>query len=279
MMCTNPKTCWWDGGNILASFIEVNRAANITNYLIIALDDAVGAACRAARAPYVRIDLAVPDAQKGSRGANMISTLKYELLADVLLMGYAVLVVDLDLAFLRNPFAHLVRDADLEGSSDGFTRGWAGGQLASVSDRSMGWGGGGLYSQLFTINVGCVFVQPSPRTVALMRRVAAALRAKPAWDQQVFNEILLSPGYAERPTHGVSLRVMDHLLWANSKTFFKSERARFFPGATASAPMPVMVHMNYHPDKHKRMVCVIDRYLHGKPDACDAFPGGSEKGT
>lgn len=244
MTCLNPKTCWWGGGNILASFIMVNKRIGITNYLIIALDDTVSNWCEKEGAPYIRVDLEVPDAQKGSRGANMISTLKYDLLADVMLMGYAILVVDLDLVFLRNPFDHLHRDSDLEGSSDGFTKGWAGGQISSVSDKSMGWGGGGLYTQLFTINVGCVFVQPSPRTVALARRVAAALKAKPAWDQQVFNEILLMPGYAERPTHGVSLRVMDHMLWVNSKTFFKSERRHFFPGASATAKMPVMVHMN-----------------------------------
>ena len=43
--------------------------------------------------------------------------------------------------------------------------------------------------------------------------------------------------------------------WANSKVFFFSQRASFFPGApTPPEKLPVMVHMNYHPDKHKRMV-------------------------
>ena len=36
-----------------------------------------------------------------------------------------------------------------------------------------------------------------------------------------------------------------------------------------------MVHMNYHPDKHKRMLCVWERYVEGRKDACDGFkPGG-----
>ena len=35
-----------------------------------------------------------------------------------------------------------------------------------------------------------------------------------------------------------------------------------------------MIHMNYHPDKHKRMLCVWARYIEGKHDACDAFPAG-----
>ena len=34
----------------------------------------------------------------------MISTLKYGLLRQALLMGFAILVVDLDLVFLKDPF-------------------------------------------------------------------------------------------------------------------------------------------------------------------------------
>lgn len=73
----------------------------------------------------------------------------------------------------------------------------------------------------------------------------------------------------------VAVRVMDYMLWANSKVFFFSQRAAFFPGKpTPPDKLPVMVHMNYHPDKHKRMLCVWDRYVNGKHSACDAFPAG-----
>ena len=52
----------------------------------------------------------------------------------------------------------------------------------------------------------------------------------------------------------VAVRVMHYLQWVNSKVFFYSMRSRFFPGKpTAEKDLPVMVHMNYHPDKHKRM--------------------------
>jgi hypothetical protein len=42
---------------------------------------------------------------------------------------------------------------------------------------------------------------------------------------------------------------------------------------------PYARHMNYHPDKHKRMLCLIARYHDGRVDACDQMPGGSEPGT
>ena len=32
----------------------------------------------------------------------------------------------------------------------------------------MGWGGGGLYVQHFTLNVGCAFLRPTPRAVLLL---------------------------------------------------------------------------------------------------------------
>ena len=62
---------------------------------------------------------------------------------------------------------------------------------------------------------------------------------------------------------------------ANSKVFFFSMRRQFFPGKpTPLEKQPVMVHMNYHPDKHKRMLCVWERYVNERHDACDSLPQG-----
>ena len=38
--------------------------------------------------------------------------------------------------------------------------------------------------------------------------------------------------------------------------------------------LPVMVHINYHPDKWERMKAVIDFYQNGKHEALEAFPDG-----
>lgn len=53
----------------------------------------------------------------------------------------------------------------------------------------------------------------------------------------------------------------------------------YLPGATSTAPTPILVHFNYHPDKHKRMLCIMDRYFYGNVSACDDFPRGSEPGS
>eukprot|EP00967_Tisochrysis_lutea_P014375 scaffold16140_cov28-Tisochrysis_lutea.AAC.3 len=42
---------------------------------------------------------------------------------------------------------------------------------------------------------------------------------------------------------------MQYNQFMNSKVFFFSERQKYFPGkATSHDDMPVMIHMNYHPD-------------------------------
>ena len=73
----------------------------------------------------------------------------------------------------------------------------------------------------------------------------------------------------------VSARVMDIYKFMNSKVLFKDVRHR---QQKAQPATPVMVHINYHPDKHNRMKAVFN-YYEGDPHALDKFPGGSELGT
>jgi hypothetical protein len=39
---------------------------------------------------------------------------------------------------------------------------------------------------------------------------------------------------------------------------------------------PVTIHVNYHPDKHPRMLAIVDYYMRGKRAALQPFPDGSE---
>lgn len=47
-------------------------------------------------------------------------------------LGYAVLLSDVDIVFLQNPFLHLHRDCDVESMSDGWDNATAYGELVAV---------------------------------------------------------------------------------------------------------------------------------------------------
>lgn len=69
---------------------------------------------------------------------------------------------------------------------------------------------------------------------------------------------------------------MDIYEFMNSKVLFKDVRKR---DKALRPPKPVMVHCNYHPDKHERMRAIFKYYNDGDEHALDSFPGGSEKGS
>lgn len=71
----------------------------------------------------------------------------------------------------------------------------------------------------------------------------------------------------------VTRRVMDYYKFMNSKILFKNLRhnAQMF-----ASIKPVMVHVNYHPDKFERMKAVWAKYIDGDDQALQPFPDGSE---
>ena len=40
--------------------------------------------------------------------------------------------------------------------------------------------------------------------------------------------------------------------------------------------LPARSQVNYHPNKHERMLAIVDRYVKGDMKALDPFPDGSE---
>jgi arabinosyltransferase len=125
------------------------------------------------------------------------------------------------------------------------------------------------------LNSGLFYVRANDRTKALMQRVAARLHKEKAWDQSVYNEEIFYLSHGDYKSPQVSVRVMDYFKFMNSKVLFKN--VRYLP--EEQQPMPVMVHMNYHPDKTQRMRGAVDYYLYGDKEALKSFPGGSEPGS
>jgi len=60
---------------------------------------------------------------------HAVSGLKFKILQRFLNLGYAVLLSDVDIIVLRNPFDHLFKDSDVESMSDGWNNQTAYGML------------------------------------------------------------------------------------------------------------------------------------------------------
>ncbi|CAF2257158.1 unnamed protein product [Brassica napus] len=98
---------------------SVKRLA-IKNYLVVALDDYIESFCKQNDVAYYKRN---PDKELdavGKTGGNhAVSGLKFRVLREFLQLGYGVLLSDVDIVFLKNPFSHLYRDSDVESMSDG----------------------------------------------------------------------------------------------------------------------------------------------------------------
>ena len=104
---------------MLETFVTNVKRAGVTNFLVIALDDHTAKAMESAGVAAWR---AHPETMLQDKSASNhgISGLKFQFLKQFLLLGYHVLLSDVDIVTLQNPFEHLHRDVDIEGLSDGF---------------------------------------------------------------------------------------------------------------------------------------------------------------
>ncbi|XXG49389.1 hypothetical protein AAC387_Pa02g3590 [Persea americana] len=65
---------------------------------------------------------------------------------------------------------------------------------------------------------------------------------------------------------------MDYYLFMNSKVLFKTVRK----DADLSKFIPVIIHVNYHPDKLPKLKAIVEYFVDGNQDALDPFPDGSK---
>lgn len=249
------------------------KKVGIPNYLVVALDDAIVDFCKENEVPVYKRD---PDDNVdfiGKNGGNhAVSGLKFRILREFLQLGYSVLLSDVDIVYLQNPFDHLYRDSDVESMSDGHNNMTAYGYNDVFDEPSMGWARYAHTMRIWVFNSGFFYIRPTIPSIELLDRVADRLTKQPnSWDQAVFNEELAFPSHPGYVGLYASRRTMDIYLFMNSKVLFKTVRK----DANLKKLKPVIVHVNYHPDKFPRMKAVVDYYVNGKQDALDAFPDGS----
>eukprot|EP00899_Mesostigma_viride_P005546 jgi/Mesvir1/14993/Mv14652-RA.1 len=267
---------------MLQTFLEGIAHAQVPNYLIVALDDRIAEWLAANNHPYWRARVEVSEEQRkvhGDASNHAISGLKYAILREFLLLGYDVLLSDVDIVVISNPFPYLVGDSDVEGLSDGFDDKTSYGYGDWIDDPKMGWSRYAVTNRVYAMNSGLFFIRATVPSLALVEMVRDRITRESGWDQAIWNEELFFPSRPATPSRGPAhkspgclIRIMDRYLFMNSKVLFKEvrraqDRCNFVPS---------MIHVNYHPDKHIRMKAIVARYLHGDKRALDQFPDGSE---
>ncbi|GAV90582.1 Nucleotid_trans domain-containing protein [Cephalotus follicularis] len=249
------------------------KRVGITNYLVVALDDQILEFCKSNDVPvYKRDPNDGIDSIARTGGNHAVSGLKFRILREFLQLGYSVLLSDVDIIYLQNPFDHLYRDSDVESMSDGHNNMTAYGYNDVFDEPAMGWARYAHTMRIWVFNSGFFYIRPTIPSIELLDRVADRLaRQQNSWDQAVFNEELYFPSHPGYDGLHAAKRTMDFYLFMNSKVLFKTVRT----DAKLKKLKPVIVHVNYHPDKLPRMKAVVEFYVNGKQDALEPFPAGS----
>ncbi|KXZ46748.1 hypothetical protein GPECTOR_41g713 [Gonium pectorale] len=274
LLAVANKNTMWDG--MLDTFTQGFKRAQVPNHMVLALDRETEKWCQQNGINAFFMNLTIAKSQQGTGDNHAVSAMKFGILKNFIELGWSVLLSDVDIAIFQNPFEHLYRDSDVEGMTDGFDEHTAYGSIEGFDDPSMGWGRYAQYYKHFNLNSGLFYLKANNRTLDLMTRLARRLSQEKYWDQTAYNEEIFFLSHGSYKSPQVSVRVMEIDKFMNSKRLFKDIRHR---PKGQQPPLPVMVHINYHPDKHERMKAVIDWYTNKNEHALDPFPGGSEKGT
>ena len=189
---------------------------------------------------------------------------------DFLSIGCSVLMTDIDVVYLQNPFLSLHKDSDVEGTTDGWDDGSAYGWTEALDDPSMGATGRFRPAMRITAwNSGLWYARATHASLRLMEILKYRMETEDTWDQAAFGEEMSRPARDSHLAGGITKRALNHWCFANSKTIFRRVRTeeRF------AEHMPVVVHANYHQPKPPRMSAVYDRWHLGKKDALNRFSG------
>ncbi|KAL4437001.1 hypothetical protein ABPG75_004140 [Micractinium tetrahymenae] len=260
-------------GGMLEIWAENVRRAGVGNSMVVALDDEAKQNAESFGVPAFRMDVPIPDSQKDVGSNHAVSALKFRILAHFMKLGYSVFLSDVDIIFLQNPFDHLHRDSDVEGMSDGWDHGTAYGYDDVQDDASMGWARYAHSMRIFVLNSGLFYLRSTQATIDLLNKLIRRIETESGWDQALFNECIFFPSSPSNKDPSVTRRVLDYMLFMNSKVLFKHlrhDQGRF------ESHKPVSVHVNSHPDKLERMKAVVKRYVDGDMHGLDGLPDGSQ---
>jgi hypothetical protein len=268
---------------MLGLFLDGIASANITNTVVVALDKKTADWCKGRGVAYYHRELT---SLTGSTDNHATSGLKFQVLREFLTVGTSVLLSDVDVVWMRNPFGGsrlvvppvpsdpgryhqdqpaIYGDSDVEGMTDGWD------DVSAYGFEFAGLGGTPM-RRLAARNSGLFYLAATREALRMVTRLAERMRTeRNTWDQTAYNEEqvwLWSSDHGGGPAGGpapagVSTRVMNYACFQNTKYLFRYMRydAQLYNGTAGRSLRPVSVHINYHPEKPQRMVGLWQTYL------------------
>jgi hypothetical protein len=244
-------------------FVDGIKKLGVKNFVVVALDDALHAELGKRAVASYRV-------KNDAVGSHKVSAQKFSIVKEFVERGCSVLLTDTDVAYLRNPFPFLFRDADVESMSDGWDASSAFGFLETVDDASLG------RASRFRPQAR----QDVPRRRAQLGHVAGHGHARlgAAHDHdgaphghrtRFVGPSGVQPGAVVRVARrhkrvsGATVRVLNPLCFVNSKVMFRF--IRHAPELLKDKHVPIAMHSNYHTDKAFKMKRVAEYYT--KPEA------------
>ena len=182
-------SCWPLSAHplLLLAFARVQQA-NISNSMVVALDNQTDSWLAERNVPRYLKKLV---SRTGSTDNHATSGLKFKILVDFLSLGINVLLSDVDVIWLYDPFPYLYKDTDVEGMTDGWDE-----------PTSYGYHFGGNHYRVFARNSGMFYLQATHESNQMMKRLARRMEREGTWDQTAYNEEQVSssiPTYSFHP--------------------------------------------------------------------------------
>lgn len=188
----------------LQMWLKCVQKIDATNWMVVAIDQELSDHLKKEGINHYYRPVVIPNSQKDTGSNHAISAMKYEIIQEFLELGWHVLLSDVDIVTVQNPFKFLYRDSDVEGMTDGYDDPTAYGEIYGIDDASMGWSRYAQGTRHMAFNSGLFYVRASERTIDLMKRIADKLHKEKAWDQSVWNEFIFFLSHGEYRSPQVS---------------------------------------------------------------------------
>jgi Nucleotide-diphospho-sugar transferase len=103
-------------GGMLNTWIEQVQKAKVGPWMVLAIDEPLHHYLDERNLPNFLVKQEIAAVQQNTGSNHAVSALKFGILAEFLKLGWSVLLSDVDVVTLDDPFRHLYRDRDIEGA-------------------------------------------------------------------------------------------------------------------------------------------------------------------